>query len=192
LLPEDEARRLPLEEIVMVIDAQMPIRARRIEYFNDPFFKRIHSKQSGELPFPERKVPTSVGKNAEAKNSSKDQDHAAQVETPASPPEKKVPDQGRLPIDPFDRPDSQRESVLMAVAKKQRSSIRTTNRKKAKALVALEEDQQRQVELDLATQVELTLEAPTEADVSELESVMGDLTELKNSLPDEAAGGVKA
>jgi type IV secretion system protein VirD4 len=80
----------------------------------------------------------------------------------------------------------------MAVAKKQRSSIRTTNRKKAKALVALEEDQQRQVELDLATQVELTLEAPTEADVSELESVMGDLTELKNSLPDEAAGGVKA
>lgn len=199
LLPEDEARRLPLEEIVMVIDAQMPIRARRIEYFNDPFFKQIHSKQSGELPFPDRKIPTSVGKNAEAENSSKDQDHAAQVETPVSRPEtpvsqqeKKVPDQGRLPIDPVDRPDSQRESVLMAVAKKQRSSIRTPNRKKAKALVAMEEDQQRQVELDLATQVELTLEAPTDADVSELESAMGDLTELKNSLPDEAEGGVRA
>ena len=40
LLPEDEARRLPLEDIVMVIDAQMPIRAKRIEYFNDPYFKR--------------------------------------------------------------------------------------------------------------------------------------------------------
>lgn len=199
LLPEDEARRLPLEEIVMVIDAQMPIRARRIEYFNDPFFKQIHSKQSGELPFPERKVPTSVAMIAEPKNPLKDQDHAAPAETPASRPEtpvpkqeKEVPDQGRLPIDPVDRPTSQRESVLMAVAKKQRSSIRTTDRKKAKALVGMVEDQQRQVELDLATQVELTLDAPTDADVSELESAMGDLRELKNSLPDDVEGGVRA
>lgn len=199
LLPEDEARRLPLEEIVMVIDAQMPIRARRIEYFNDPFFKQIHSKQSGELPFPERKVPTSVAMIAEPKNPLKDQDHAAPAETPASRPEtpvpkqeKEVPDQGRLPIDPVDRPASQRESVLMAVAKKQRSSIRTTDRKKAKALVGMVEDQQRQVELDLATQVELTLDAPTDADVSELESAMGDLRELKNSLPDDVEGGVRA
>ncbi|MGB7243526.1 MAG: type IV secretory system conjugative DNA transfer family protein [Sulfitobacter sp.] len=199
LLPEDEARRLPLEEIVMVIDAQMPIRARRIEYFNDPFFKQIHSKQSGELPFPERKVPTSVGMIAEPKNPLKDQDHAAPAETPASRPEtpvskqeKEVPDQGRLPIDPVDRPASQRESVLMAVAKKQRSSIRTTDRKKAKALVGMVEDQQRQFELDLATQVELTLDAPTDADVSELESAMGDLRELKNSLPDDVEGGVRA
>ena len=125
LLPEDEARRLPLEEIVMVIDAQMPIRARRIEYFNDPFFKQIHSKQSGELPFPERKVPTSVGMIAEPKNPSKNQDHAAPAETPASRPEtpvpkqeKEVPDQGRLPIDPVDRPDSQRESVLNGSSEK--------------------------------------------------------------------------
>ena len=80
----------------------------------------------------------------------------------------------------------------MAVAKKQRSSIRTTDRKKAKALVGMVEDQQRQVELDLATQVELTLDAPTDADVSELESAMGDLRELKNSLPDDAEGGVRA
>ena len=41
LLPEDEARRLPLEDIIMVVDAQMPIRAKRIQYYDDPFFKAI-------------------------------------------------------------------------------------------------------------------------------------------------------
>ena len=53
LLPEDEARRLPLDEIVMVVDAQMPIRAKRIQYFDDWLFKAIHDAQTGELPFPE-------------------------------------------------------------------------------------------------------------------------------------------
>lgn len=52
LLPKDEARRMPLDEIVMIVDAQMPIRAKRIQYFDDPYFKRIHAAQSGELPFP--------------------------------------------------------------------------------------------------------------------------------------------
>ena len=52
LLPEDEARRLPLEDIIMVVDAQMPIRAKRIQYYDDPFFKGIHAAQKGELPFP--------------------------------------------------------------------------------------------------------------------------------------------
>ncbi|MEC8582744.1 MAG: type IV secretory system conjugative DNA transfer family protein, partial [Pseudomonadota bacterium] len=53
LLPEDEARRLPLDEIVMVIDAQMPVRAKRIQYFDDRLFKAIHAAQTGDLPFPE-------------------------------------------------------------------------------------------------------------------------------------------
>ncbi|WP_300038729.1 type IV secretory system conjugative DNA transfer family protein [uncultured Roseobacter sp.] len=53
LLPEDEARRLPLDEIVMVIDAQMPIRAKRIQYFNDRFLKTIHDEQIGEQPLPQ-------------------------------------------------------------------------------------------------------------------------------------------
>ena len=53
LLPKDEARRMSLDDIVMVVDAQMPVRAKRIRYFDDPFFKRIHAAQSGELPFPE-------------------------------------------------------------------------------------------------------------------------------------------
>ena len=52
LLPKDEARRMSLDDIVMVVDAQMPVRAKRIRYFDDPFFKAIHKAQSGELPFP--------------------------------------------------------------------------------------------------------------------------------------------
>ena len=57
LLPKDEARRMSLDDIVMVVDAQMPVRAKRIQYFDDPFFKSIHKAQSGELPFPEE-APT--------------------------------------------------------------------------------------------------------------------------------------
>ena len=36
----------------MVIDAQMPVRAKRIQYFDDRLFKAIHAAQTGELPFP--------------------------------------------------------------------------------------------------------------------------------------------
>ena len=52
LLPEDEARRLPLDEIVVVVDAQMPVRAKRVVYFEDPFFQGIHAAQTGDLPAP--------------------------------------------------------------------------------------------------------------------------------------------
>jgi type IV secretion system protein VirD4 len=56
LLPEDEARRLPLDEIVVVVDAQMPVKAKRVVYFEDPFFKSIHAAQEGDLPFPKAPV----------------------------------------------------------------------------------------------------------------------------------------
>jgi type IV secretion system protein VirD4 len=52
LLPEDEARRMDLDDIVLVVDAQMPVRAKRIKYYEDRFFKEIFDKQSGELPYP--------------------------------------------------------------------------------------------------------------------------------------------
>ncbi len=52
LLPEDEARRMDLEDIVMVVDAQMPVRAKRIKYYEDRFFKAIFDGQSGDLPYP--------------------------------------------------------------------------------------------------------------------------------------------
>lgn len=52
LLPEDEARRMDLDDIVLVVDAQMPVRAKRIKYYEDRFFKEIFDRQSGELPYP--------------------------------------------------------------------------------------------------------------------------------------------
>ncbi len=52
LLPEDDARRMDLDDIVLVVDAQMPVRAKRIKYYEDRFFKEIFDQQSGELPYP--------------------------------------------------------------------------------------------------------------------------------------------
>ena len=99
--------------------------------------------------------------------------------TPTPPPE-----QGKLPIEPVDRPAPPRESIQLAMATKQRETLRTSKRKKAKGVVAVDADQQRQIELNLAIQTELTLEGPTDADVSELQKAMGDLEDFRDSLPD--------
>jgi type IV secretion system protein VirD4 len=53
LLTEDEARRMDLDEVILVIDAQMPIRARRVKYFEDPALKVLHAGQSGSFPYPD-------------------------------------------------------------------------------------------------------------------------------------------
>jgi type IV secretion system protein VirD4 len=60
LLPEDEARRMPLDDVVMVVDAQMPVRAKRIQYFADRYFRRIHAAQGGTVPFPRVEVRRGV------------------------------------------------------------------------------------------------------------------------------------
>jgi type IV secretion system protein VirD4 len=53
LLTEDQARRMDLDEVILVIDAQMPIRARRIKYFEDPPLKMLHAGQAGSFPNPD-------------------------------------------------------------------------------------------------------------------------------------------
>ncbi len=53
LLTEDQARRMDLDEVILVIDAQMPIRARRIKYFEDPTLKMLHAGQAGSFPYPD-------------------------------------------------------------------------------------------------------------------------------------------
>jgi len=53
LLTEDQARRMDLDEVILVIDAQMPIRARRIKYFDDPLLKVLHAGQAGSFPYPD-------------------------------------------------------------------------------------------------------------------------------------------
>lgn len=53
LLTEDEARRLPKDDVIIVVDADMPIRAQRIKYYEDRSLRRIFESQTGELPYPE-------------------------------------------------------------------------------------------------------------------------------------------
>nr|AMP57128.1 type IV secretory system Conjugative DNA transfer [uncultured bacterium] len=53
LLTEDQARRMDLDEVILVIDAQMPIRARRIKYFEDPALKVLHAGQAESFPYPD-------------------------------------------------------------------------------------------------------------------------------------------
>ncbi|MGL4413304.1 type IV secretory system conjugative DNA transfer family protein, partial [Roseinatronobacter monicus] len=53
LLTEDQARRMDLDEVILVIDAQMPIRARRIKYFDDPALQPLHASQTGSFPYPD-------------------------------------------------------------------------------------------------------------------------------------------
>lgn len=53
LLNEDEARRLDLDEVILVVDAQMPVRARRIKYFEDSVLQPLHAGQSETYPYPD-------------------------------------------------------------------------------------------------------------------------------------------
>ena len=68
LLTEDDARRMPLDDIVLVIDAQMPIRAKRVEYFKDGPFMQVHAAQSGEYPLPEANSEPLVEQEARNKS----------------------------------------------------------------------------------------------------------------------------
>ena len=44
---------MDLDEVILVIDAQMPIRARRVKYFEDPALNVLHAGQSGSFPYPD-------------------------------------------------------------------------------------------------------------------------------------------
>jgi type IV secretion system protein VirD4 len=44
---------MDLDEVILVIDAQMPIRALRIKYFEDPALKVLHAGQAGSFPYPD-------------------------------------------------------------------------------------------------------------------------------------------
>ncbi|MDO5643855.1 MAG: type IV secretory system conjugative DNA transfer family protein [Paracoccus sp. (in: a-proteobacteria)] len=52
LLPEDEARRLDLDDIILVIDGQHPARAKRIKYYDDKVLAPIFESQTGTFPMP--------------------------------------------------------------------------------------------------------------------------------------------
>lgn len=52
LMSEDQVRRMDLDDVVLVIDAQMPIRARRLVFHEDPVLKAVYEAQTGEWPSP--------------------------------------------------------------------------------------------------------------------------------------------
>ncbi|WP_136652199.1 type IV secretory system conjugative DNA transfer family protein [Paracoccus aeridis] len=53
LLNEDNARRLDLDDIILVIDGQHPARAKRIKYYEDRTLKPVFEKQAGTFPMPD-------------------------------------------------------------------------------------------------------------------------------------------
>ena len=55
LLTEDSARRLDLDDIILVIDGQHPARAKRIKYYDDRELKKIFERQEGAFPRPSPK-----------------------------------------------------------------------------------------------------------------------------------------
>ncbi len=161
LLPEDEARRLPLDEIVVVVDAQMPIRAKRVVYFEDPFFKGIHAAQEGELPFPTGPVP----------------------------PMGELPLSVRaMPTAPRGAGLSERDfEARMGITEPGsdspiKNSPDTAARRVRAAVVA---DDQRQFEMDFGGQTDLKLDSPSEGDVGQVQDALSDLERLEAEMSGE-------
>jgi len=155
LLPEDEARRLPLDEIVVVVDAQMPVRAKRVVYFEDPLFKGIHGAQKGELPFPS------------APNDRSEGDAATQSQKSTS----EVPTAGGM-IEHVDADSLSREHLPL----KQKQ----TQARIPRASVIAED--QRQFEMDFAGQAVLSIDAASADDVGQVEEALGDLDRLEEEI----------
>ncbi|MBP1807670.1 type IV secretory system conjugative DNA transfer family protein [Rubellimicrobium aerolatum] len=52
LMSEDQVRRMPLGDVILAIDAQMPIRAQRLVFHEDLILRAVFDAQAGELPYP--------------------------------------------------------------------------------------------------------------------------------------------
>ncbi|OWV37832.1 type IV secretory system conjugative DNA transfer family protein [Mameliella alba] len=162
LLPEDEARRLPLDEIVVVVDAQMPVRAKRVVYFEDPFFKGIHAAQEGEFPFPKGPVPPmgelplSVRAMPTAPRGSglTERDFEARMGLAEAG--------GNLAVN--DAPAAAPRPVRAAVLA----------------------DEQRQMEMDFGGQEALKLDDPNERDKEQIERALSDLERLQGEMTSSA------
>lgn len=157
LLPEDEARRLPLDEIVVVVDAQMPVRAKRVVYYEDPYFKGIHGAQKGEMPFPP--VLDKPGPEDDLTLSGR--------ATPVVP--------GKAGgSDPKDDVGS-----VVPVHKARRKSARF-----ASASVVADDGQ---FEMDLQIQTSLQVDEPTTGEIERVKDALSDLDRLEGEMADGEA-----
>ena len=158
LLPEDEARRLPLDEIIVVVDAQMPVRAKRVVHFEDPYFKGIHAAQEGDFPFPDAPVgpmgelPLSVrAMAAEPRGSGlseKDFEARMGIGEPGS----------EWSLDAEVRPEERRVRAAVLA------------------------DDPRQFEMDFEATSELTVSALSADDAALVEDALGDLEQLEGEI----------
>jgi type IV secretion system protein VirD4 len=159
LLPEDEARRLPLDEIIMVVDAQMPVRAKRIQYFDDRLFAAIHGAQRGELPFPVMGKGGAGGSGSESGGTGQ---NASQEGTGANSHK-----QDERPSDP-----------------QEVGAAKSTSRakKRSGAVQVVVEEGQRQQEMDFVNQGEMQLEERDGGDRDRLDLAVDDLGGLEDQL----------
>uniref|UniRef100_UPI0024929CC4 type IV secretory system conjugative DNA transfer family protein n=1 Tax=Litoreibacter halocynthiae TaxID=1242689 RepID=UPI0024929CC4 len=159
LLPEDEARRLPLDEIIMVVDAQMPVRAKRIQYFDDRLFAAIHGAQRGELPFPQLGKGGGGGSGSESGGSGQD---LKQDGIGAQP-----------------HRHGERLNGLQEIgAAKSASRVK----KRSGAVHVVVEEGQRQQEMNFADQGEMQLEERDGGDRDRLDLAVDDLGGLEDQL----------
>ena len=187
LLPKDEARRMSLDDIVMVVDAQMPVRAKRIRYFDDPFFKRIFKAQSGDLPFLEV-VPAEEPQvqATEAGQADRAATRTEDVEAIANGVKARSPRKAPSKMD--------ETSIAAAITTASTGTTLATSRRKrsAKALreVGLATDQ---AELDLSVQQSFKLTdmiAGDEADAkAAVQSTISALAEIGAEEPEGQGGG---
>ena len=144
----------------------MPVRAKRVVYFEDPFFKGIHAAQEGELPFPKGPVPPmgelplSVRAMPTAPRGSglSERDFEARMDITELG--------GNVPVNP----------------------IPTNAIRRVRASVLAGD--QRQLEMDLSGPVELLNVNRSDDDVEQIERALGDLERLEGEMTGsaEAAG----
>jgi len=165
LLPEDEARRLPLDEIVVVVDAQMPVRAKRVVYYEDPFFKGIHAAQEGEMPFPKGPVgpmgelPLSVRAMPAAPRGSGLSERDFEARMGITEPG------GNFPINP--------------------GPAKATRRVRA----AVFAEDQRQFEMAFDDGADLEVEAPSEVELGQVQDALKDLARLEGEMSGQVDTG---
>jgi type IV secretion system protein VirD4 len=149
---------LPLDEIVVVVDAQMPVRAKRVVYFEDPFFKKIHGAQAGELPFPQ------IPKNP-------DHGSAASLSQKAKRNE---------PVGNGENVKVGAVTHGLTTQKGQQPRHRKTDDRVARAWVLAED--QRQFEMDFSNQADLSVDTPSTSEVAQVEKALDDLEKLEKQM----------
>ena len=143
----------------MVVDAQMPVRAKRIQYFDDRLFAAIHGVQRGELPFPVM----------------------GEGDGSAHRPDSCGSKRGSSPAGTSAEPNAHDERLDGSNDIGSGISVPPT-KKNSKAVQAVVEEEQRQMEMSFADQVEMQIEEIDGGDRDRLDTVVDDLDGLESRL----------